>query len=262
MLPKFGEITVACGNRLQPGRNREIRELLHASWKRWLLPVILIAGLALFFASPLWQLASFEAVAAHYGQLKQAAAAAPLLFAIGFFLIYSLAVAFSLPIASLLTLTGGAVLGWLAAPLVILAATAGAVVVFLAARGIFADLLARRAGPFAVRLQAGFRRDGFAWLLALRLFPVAPFWAVNIVPALAGMALRPYILATVLGITPASCAYIWVARGFDLILAGGQIPDLSLLADWRIIGPLAALAGLSVLAIIWRRWQAGKGEAE
>ena len=96
----------------------------------------------------------------------------------------------------------------------------------------------------------------------MRLFPVAPFWAVNIVPALAGMALRPYILATALGITPASCAYILVARGFDLILASGEVPDLTLLADWRLIGPLAALAGLTVLAIIWRRWQAGKGEAE
>ena len=236
--------------------------MLHASWRRWLLPSLLIAGLALFFVSGLWQLASFEAVTSHYSQIKQAAAAAPLLFAIGFFLLYSLAVAFSLPIASLLTLTGGAVLGWVAAPLVILAATAGAVVVFLAARGIFTDLLARRADPFTSRLQSSFQRDGFAWLLALRLFPIAPFWAVNIVPALAGMALRPYILATALGITPASCAYIWVAQGFDLILAGGEIPDLNLLADWRIIGPLAALAGLSVLAIIWRRWQAGKGEAE
>ena len=52
-----------------------------------------------------------------------------------FVLLYALAVAFSLPGALFLTLAGGAIFGWLGVVLVVVAATFGALLVFLAARG-------------------------------------------------------------------------------------------------------------------------------
>lgn len=223
--------------------------------RRWLLPALLLAGLAGFFLSGAWRFASFDYLAGHYLVIKEQALGDQVFYMAVFFLIYTASTALSLPIASLLTLAGGAIFGWPAAGLVIVAATAGASIVFLAARNLLADSLARRAGPFVQRLQAGFNRDGFFWLLALRLVPAAPFWAVNIVPALAGMRLWPYIMATAIGIAPASCVYIWVATGFDHILVQAQVPDLASLTDIRIVGPLAGLAALSLLPIIWRYGQ-------
>ena len=61
-------------------------------------------------------------------------------------------------------------------------------------------------------LEAGFKKNAFSYLLALRLIPAAPFWVVNIVPALLGMRLNHYVLATFIGITPGTLIYVWVAK--------------------------------------------------
>ena len=123
-------------------------------------------------------------------------------------MLYLLAVAFSLPVALFLTLTSGAVFGWLAVPLILTGATLGAGIVFIAARTIFADLARARAGPFIARLEAGFSANAFSYLLALRLIPVAPFWIMNIVPAFSRMSLGSFLAAPFIGFTPATTVFV------------------------------------------------------
>jgi uncharacterized membrane protein YdjX (TVP38/TMEM64 family) len=41
----------------------------------------------------------------------------------------------------------------------------------------------------------------------VRLVPVFPFWLVNLVPALVGVRLPTYVLATFLGIIPGTFVY-------------------------------------------------------
>ena len=94
--------------------------------KRLLLPAILLAGLTLFFASGANEIISWDFLGTHYAAIKTFAGNHIWLSYLVFFCSYVLAVAFSLPIASLLTLTGGAVLGWPAVILVVAAATTGA----------------------------------------------------------------------------------------------------------------------------------------
>jgi uncharacterized membrane protein YdjX (TVP38/TMEM64 family) len=221
--------------------------------KRFLPPIILVVGLILFFAFDLHKLLSFAVLAEHYNSITAWVEANITIAIAGFFILYVVAVAFSLPIASLLTLTGGAVLGYLAAPVIILAATLGALILFLAARGALADALTKRAGPFMAKVSEGFNDQPFLWLLALRLIPIAPFWVVNIVPALLGMNTRQYILATLVGIAPGTTVYVAVGSGFDAILSAGQVPDLSTLSDPRIIAPLAGLGVLALIPIIAKK---------
>jgi Uncharacterized conserved protein len=73
----------------------------------------------------------------------------------------------------------------------VVAATAGATLLFLAARTAFGDSLRRRAGPWLRRLQEGFQADAFNYLLFLRLVPLFPFFVVNLVPAVIGVPLGP-----------------------------------------------------------------------
>lgn len=218
---------------------------------RKILPLaVLVAGLGLFFALGLDEKVSFTWLASNYADIKASVASQRLIAWVVFFLLYTVAVAFSLPIASLLTLAGGAVLGWPGFVLVVTAATLGAFILFLAARGAFAEALARKAGPFMTKINDGFNTSPFFWLLALRLIPAFPFWAVNIAPALLGMKTRDYLLATALGIAPGSFVYIWVGRGFDTVLARGEVPDISILADPAILLPLAALGGLALVPVL------------
>tara|TARA_B110000305_G_scaffold199087_1_gene225549 strand:- start:1711 stop:2433 length:723 start_codon:yes stop_codon:yes gene_type:complete len=226
--------------------------------KRLLLPAILLGGLTLFFASGANEIISWGFLGTHYNAIKTFASDHIWLGYLAFFCSYVLAVAFSLPIASLLTLAGGAVLGWPAVILVVAAATTGAGLVFLAARNLFIDLLRQRAGRFIAKLEKGFSENAFFYLLALRLVPAAPFWAVNIVPALTRMPFRQFIGATCLGIIPGTAVYISVGRGFDHILAAGKTPDLGVLTSQEILLPLAGLGALSLLPILVRRWPGGK----
>jgi uncharacterized membrane protein YdjX (TVP38/TMEM64 family) len=227
-----------------------------SSTKRFLLPVILSAGLVGFFASGANQVISWQFLSQHYEAIKSLSIDHLWLGYLVYFCAYSLAVAFSLPIASLLTLAGGAIFGWPAVLLVVGAATTGAGLVFVAARTLLSDLLRRRAGAFFNKLEAGFSENAFFYLLALRLVPAAPFWVVNIVPALTRMPLPQFLIATFLGIIPGSAVYISVGRGFDHILAAGKTPDLSVLTSPQILLPLAGLGILSLLPIITRRWRA------
>ena len=171
---------------------------------------------------------------------------------------YLLAVAFSLPIASLLTLGGGAVFGWPAALLIVTAATGGAGLVFLAAKSIFSDALRRRAGPFVTRLEARFSENAFFYLLALRLVPAAPFWVVNIIPAFSKMRLSVFLTATGVGIIPGSVIYVGIGQGFDQILAAGQMPDLSVLTKPEIWLPLSGLGILVFITGIYRHIKSRK----
>ena len=233
---------------------------IHATAKRLWLPALLVTGLGLFLASGAHRFVQWEVIALHYGQIKSWATSQLAFAAIGFCLAYALAVAFSLPVALPLTLTGGAVFGWLALPLVLVAATVGAGLVFIAVRTAFGDVARRRAGPFLARLEDGFNTNAFSYLLALRLIPAAPFWVINIVPALTRMTLRSYLAATFIGIAPGTAVFVSVGRGLDHVLAAGRTPDLEILASPAILGPLAALGLLALVPVVWKRIRAARAK--
>jgi uncharacterized membrane protein YdjX (TVP38/TMEM64 family) len=224
--------------------------------KRLILPSILLAGFGMFFASGANDFFSWQVFGQHYTAIKSFTGDKQWQSYLGFFCVYMVAVAFSLPIASLLTLAGGAILGWPAATLVVVAATAGAGIVFLAAQNLFTDILLRRAGRFIGKLEDGFSKNAFFYLLALRLIPAAPFWVVNIVPALTRMGIAKFLSATFIGIIPGSCVYVWVGRGFDQVLSAGQTPDLRVLASPNLLLPLAALATLALMPVLVKFQQA------
>jgi uncharacterized membrane protein YdjX (TVP38/TMEM64 family) len=134
--------------------------------KRLLLPVILLAGLTLFFASGANEVISWDFLGKHYAAIKSFAGDHIWLGYLVFFCSYVLAVTFSLPIASLFTLAGGAVLGWPAMILVVAAATTGAGLVFLTARNLFTDLFANAPVRFLPSLRKAFQKMPFSifWL--------------------------------------------------------------------------------------------------
>ncbi len=128
-------------------------------------------------------------------------------------------VSLSLPGAAVLTLSGGLLLGWqLSAPATIIAATIGATITFLVARYAVGDTAAAKAGPWVEKLSAGFRENAFSYLLFLRLVPAFPFFVVNLVPALLGVPLSTYFVATLVGIVPATTAFSFLGSGLGSVV--------------------------------------------
>jgi len=223
-------------------------------WRRLVPAVILLLGLVLFLLFGLERYVSFEMLSRHHAALVTWVAGNGLLAIVLFVLTYALVVAFSLPIAIIITPAGGFLFGvWMGAVLSVIGATLGSVAVFLAARTAFYDLFHARAGATLARFEDGFRRDSFSYLLFLRLVPVFPFWLVNIVPALLGMRLGPYVLATLIGIIPAAFVYAGVGASFGLLFERGESPDLGIIFEWRFLLPLLGLAVLALVPALYAR---------
>ena len=92
--------------------------------KELILPGILLAGFITFFSSGAHEFFSWQVLGQYYTIIKDFVGDEQWLSYLWFFCAYLLAVTFSLPIASMLTLAGGAILGWPAATLAVIAATA------------------------------------------------------------------------------------------------------------------------------------------
>jgi len=111
--------------------------------------------------------------------------------AISFVLVYVLIVAFSLPGATVTSVTGGFLFGLPAGTaLNVFSATAGAALLFLAARAGLGRTLAARIDASEGRLkkvQAGLQNNEVSVLLLLRLVPAVPFFVANLLPALVGV---------------------------------------------------------------------------
>jgi len=232
---------------------------MRALWH--LVPLVLLVGLGVaVWRSGVATELTWGALARHQAELLALAAAYPLLAAAAYVALYATVVALSVPEAAIVTVCGGLVFGTLlGGALAVLGATVGAVVLFLVARTAFAEVMARRARGFVERIRAPLQRDGFSYLLALRLVPAVPFWLVNIGAALCGMRLIPYTAATLIGIVPATFVFAWVGAGVGTVLAAGGKPDLALIFSPQILGPLLALALLSLSPVIlrWRRGNRG-----
>jgi uncharacterized membrane protein YdjX (TVP38/TMEM64 family) len=197
---------------------------------------------------------SWTALAEHQAALFDLVQAHPAEAAIAYVGIYILVVGLSVPGAVVLTVAGGLLFGTLpGAMLAIIGSTAGAAVLFLIARTILAGWFAARIGGVLDRVRPGLQRDGFRYLLALRLLPVIPFWVVNLVPALIGMRFLPYIAATFFGIIPTTTIFASFGDGLGGVLASGGQPNLSLLFSAPVLLPLAGLALLTLAPIAWRR---------
>ena len=210
--------------------------------------VLIVLAFAAFFLLGLDRYLSFDALRENRQWLVDTVAEHHLLSALVFIALYAAAVAVSLPGASLLTLVGGFLFGAIVGTAyVVLAATLGAVGIFLAARTAFSDILRAKAGPWLSKLQAGFHENELSYLLFLRLVPAFPFFIVNIVPAFLGVSLRTYTLATLIGIIPGTAVYAVFGAGLGEILASDAELSLSgILSPELVIG----MVGLAVLALV------------
>jgi uncharacterized membrane protein YdjX (TVP38/TMEM64 family) len=222
------------------------------------LGILLLAG-ALAMAFGGHRYLTFAALAENREWLVELVARASAASAVVFILIYAGLVALSFPAAELLTIAGGFLFGrWLGTAYVVIGATFGATILFLAARAGLAGLAAR-AGPWARRFEAGFRDNALNYLLVLRLIPVFPFWLVNLVAGAVGLRLWVYVLGTFIGIIPGTFIYASLGTGLGALVATGRPPGLAILFQPGVLLPLLGLVALALLPVAYKRWRAHTG---
>src|SRR5580692_797165 len=218
------------------------------------LGILVVAGIA-FIGTGGHKYLSFTALAENRDWLCSLVERWGVIAALLYIAVYCLLVALSVPGAVVLTIAGGFLFGiWLGALCAVIGATLGATAIFLAARAGLGGL-AQHAGRFVGKLEAGFRADAFNYLLVLRLVPVFPFWLVNLVPALVGVRLPTYVLATFLGIIPGTFVYASLGNGVGNVV--GE-PDLAILFKPSLFLPIVGLALLALVPVGYKHWRSKK----
>lgn len=167
--------------------------------------------------------------------------------------VYTVATAISVPGAVILSLAMGFLFGrWIGTGVILVAATAGATLVFLAARYLFANAARQKLGGRLRELSDGFARDGFNYLLFLRLVPLFPFWLVNLAPAFTSIRITTYVVATAIGIIPG--AFVFANLGQSL----GRIQSTSELVSAQTLGALALLGLLALVPVLVKKFKSKK----
>jgi len=171
-----------------------------------------------------------------------------------FILAYTVIVAFSLPGATIATLTGGFLFATFPGALFnVVAATLGATLIFLAAQTSFGDRLgARLEGSEGVvkKIKDGIDENQWSMLFLMRLLPVVPFFVANIVPAILEVPLRRYVISTFFGIMPGAVVYTSVGAGLGEVFARGETPNLGIIFEPQILLPILGLSALALLPVV------------
>ena len=227
-----------------------------------LLPImVLVAGLIAFFAFDLDHFITFEALKTHRVFIQDWGKAQGAFAWVIFGLIYVAVVALSIPGGAILTIAGGFLFGpYLATAVVVIGATCGATILFLAARYAFADFLRQKAGTAVKRMEEGFRTNALSYMLVLRLVPLLPFWLVNLVPAFLGVTIRTYVIGTLVGIIPGTFVLALVGNGAGAVLDADEDLNLGIIFEPRFLAPIMGLAVLACIPLLYKRIRTGRGK--
>jgi uncharacterized membrane protein YdjX (TVP38/TMEM64 family) len=224
------------------------------------LPLLAVAAvMALFFVLGGARYISMEALQRQSGELTAFTGRHHFWSLTLYILAYVAVVAFSLPGALIMTLTGGFLFGaWEGSAAAVAGVSLGSAAMFLIARSALGDILKSRIrqGGRLARLEAAIRRNAFLCILTLRLIPAMPIWLVNIAAGFVHMSFWTYFTATVIGVVPSSVIYASIGSTFGRVFEEGRSPSLHMLLEPQVLGPLCGLMLLSLAPIAVQAWRA------
>ena len=212
------------------------------NWKTVALVVVgALALLAAYWFLPIGEwITSFQDWVQGYGALGIAI----------FIAVYALT-CFALVPGSFLTLAAGVIWGLWAFPIVVVGATLGSALSFLAARYAFHDKVQRKVEdyPKFKAVNEAIREEGWRVVGLLRLSPALPFslqnWFLGITP----VGFWPAQVATFFGIMPGTLLYVWIGS------LGNAAGEGASTAKY-VVFALGIAATLAVTVIVTRKAKA------
>lgn len=222
------------------------------AFKRFLPLLFVLAAMALIFGMGWNRYLSLDTLREHGGTLNALVRDHYVLMLLAVIGVFALATASVVPGVFFITITAGYLFGpWVGGVATALAATIGALIVYGVSRSAMGRSLREKGegegdpGLFRKVCEA-IDRDTFWYVLASRLAVVVPFHMINVAAGVMGVRVRPYALATFIGLLPAHIIYCWIGSGLNELLAQNPDPDFQALFN-QFLPPLM---GVFVLAVI------------
>lgn len=156
---------------------------------------------------------------------------------------------FALLPGSFLTLAAGVIWGLWAFPIVIIAATLGSAISFVAARFWFHDRVQEKVQSYPKfrAINEAIGEEGWRVVGLLRLSPALPFSLQNWFLGITSVGFWPSQIATFFGIMPGTLLYVWIGS------LGAQAAGDDMSIAKYVVGGLGLLATLVVTVLVTKR---------
>ena len=221
---------------------------------RKIVVLVAFAGLiALFFAFDVGRFFSLAFIKEQQSAFAALYEQRPVMVTAVFVAIYVLITALSLPGAAIMTLAGGASFGLVWGTIVVsFASTLGATLAMLAARYLLRDSIESRFGQKLAEVNKGIEKEGALYLFTLRLVPLIPFFALNLLMGLTKMKTWTFFWVSQLGMFAGTVAYVNAGTEIAKITTLRSILSPGLLGSFVLLG-LLPLVIKKVLDYVKRR---------
>lgn len=233
-----------------------------SKWVQWLIILALVlVAIFLYRHYQLGQYLNLDALKRSRDALNAHYQASPVVFLSLFFMVYVLSTALSIPgAATILTIAAGAMFGVLVGTvLVSFASTIGATLAFLTARYLLRDFVQAKFGDRLTAINDGMRRDGALYMLTLRLLPIFPFFAVNLLAGLTSISTARYFVSSQIGMLAGTLVYVNAGTQLAAISKVSDILSPGLLFGFVLLGifPFIAKGIVSLLKArkVYAKWQ-------
>jgi pyruvate/2-oxoglutarate dehydrogenase complex dihydrolipoamide dehydrogenase (E3) component/uncharacterized membrane protein YdjX (TVP38/TMEM64 family) len=212
---------------------------------KWFLIGFIAAGVVAFFALDLSRYFSLAFIKESQATFSALYNDKPLTVTAAFFAVYVLITALSLPGAAIMTLAAGASFGLVWGTVVVsFASTLGATLAMLAARYVLQDSIQARFGRKLADVNKGIEKEGAFYLFTLRLLPVIPFFALNLLMGLTRMKTWTFFWVSQVGMFAGTVAYV---------NAGTQIAKIDSLRGILSPALLGSFVALGLLPLVIKK---------
>lgn len=205
--------------------------------------------MALFFIFDLQRFLTLDYLKTSQAEFAVLYAAHPVPVIVGYFVMYIIMVAASLPGAAIISLAGGALFGfWVGTLVVSFASSIGATLAAILARYLFREPVERNFGDKLSLINEGIKREGAFYLFTMRLIPAIPFFVINVVMGLSAMPLKTFYWVSQLGMLPGTMVFLNAGSELGKIESMGDILSPGLLISFALLGifPLVAKKGIEL----------------
>lgn len=198
---------------------------------------LIAAIIVAYFYFGLHEFLTLDYLKSGIDQFRAYAEARPVLVFGGFFLLYVIVTAVSLPGAAIMTLAAGALFGLLiGVVLVSFASSIGATLAFLIARYLLRDSVQKKFGQRLKKINEGIEKDGAMYLFTLRLVPAFPFFVINIVMALTPIKTWTFYWVSQVGMLAGTIVYVNAGTQVAQIESTGDLLSFELIGAFVLLG--------------------------
>ena len=199
--------------------------------------LILVSMVILFIVFDLDHFVTLSYIKASQEKFQALATEHPLIVITSYMTVYILITSLSLPGAVVLTLLGGALFGlWIGTLAVSFASTIGATLACFVSRFLLRDWVQKKLGDKILTVNKGVEREGAFYLFTLRLIPIFPFWAINLVMGLTRMPLRTFYWVSQVGMLAGTVVYVNAGKELAKIDSLSDILSPSLILSFILLG--------------------------